>query len=57
MDVVTVRAVEGAAFGEFLHVTAREDITRPQFHLAVRGRVGRRAEAVVLEIAVAVFVL
>ena len=28
MNVMTVRTLKGAAFGEFLHVTARENVTR-----------------------------
>ena len=57
MHVMAVRAIERAAFGIFLHVTTRENITRAQLHLAVRRFIGGRAEAIVLEVAVPVFVL
>ena len=57
VDVVPVGALKRAPLLVLLHVAAGEDVARPELHLAVDRLVRRRAEAVVLEIPVAVLVL
>src|SRR5262249_8286519 len=56
MHIMAVGALKRAAFGQLLHMTTRKNVARTQFHLAMGGLISRRSEAVVLKVAVAVFV-
>src|SRR5262245_32834239 len=56
MHVMAVGALKRAAFGQLLHMTTRKNVAGTQFHLAMGGLISRRPEAVVLKVAVAVFV-
>src|SRR3989442_8638897 len=57
VDVVAVGSFERPPLLMLLDVAAREDISRPQFHLAMHRRVRLRTEPVILEVSVAVLVL